>query len=143
MSSKIITFLLLSAFLLASTGNLFGLAWCVGNDGHVEVSYSNADNCCAKDSARRGADRYGLTNIRQSDGENCGLCLDFSTKPGEAVFLKRLKRNTTASIAAIFPNRIFASTIESTRLPVSKRVPRSPTRISQTILTHRTVVLLC
>ena len=76
MSSNIVAFLLLAAFLVTSTGNAFGYAWCVGDDGHVEVSYATGGACCVADSVNSNSDYYDINVISRFDGEGCGLCLD-------------------------------------------------------------------
>jgi hypothetical protein len=141
-SSKIMALLLLAAFLVTSTGNVFGYAWCVGDDGHVEVSYSKADICCTIDSENRNDDSSNGTVISRFDGEGCGLCLDFSAQQSDAVFFKRLKRTSTVSLSPFSSDSSPAAAIRSTKLLVANRVSPPLPRISQTILSHRTVVLL-
>ena len=141
-SSKIVTFLLLSVFLFAGTGNAFGYAWCVGDDGHVEVNYISGGDCCADDSSNRDVDRYDVTAISHSDGEHCGLCLDSSAKPSEAIFLKRLKRTSTVSIATVSLNNFPSPVLKGSKLLAGNRATLSLPRVSQAILAHRTVVLL-
>jgi hypothetical protein len=141
-SSKIIALLLLAAFLVTSTGNVFGYAWCVGDDGHVEVSYTKADVCCATDSENRNNDSSNGTVISRFDGEGCGLCLDFSALQSEAVFFKRLKRASTISLPPFSHNSSPAMAVQSIKLLVGNSVSPPLPKISQTLLAHRTVVLL-
>lgn len=140
--SKITALLLLTAFLVTSTGNVFGYAWCVGDDGHVEVSYAKADACCATDSENRYDDSSNGIVISRFDGEGCGLCLDFSALKSEAVFFKRLKRASTVFLSPFSPDSSPAAAIQSVNLLVGNPVTPPLPRISQTILAHRTVVLL-
>ncbi len=139
---RILTVLLLSAFLLTSVGNVFGYAWCVGEDGHVEVNYVNDEGCCDDDYNDRLSNKPGMTAISSFDGELCGLCLDFSTQPGEAVFFKRLKRTPTVSIASFPLSGLPSTLIKGPKRSVGGVSPQTPPRVSMAILAHRTVVLL-
>lgn len=140
--SRIVTVLLLSAFLLTSTGNAFGYAWCVGGDGHVEVNYVNDEECCVGDDSARGLKSSGVIEISQFDGKPCGLCLDFSAQQGEAVFFKRLKRTSTISIASFSPGCPPSTAIKVAIRSAAGVAPQALPRISSDILAHRTVVLL-
>ena len=134
------TYLLLATFLVAGAGTLFGYAWCFGDDGHVEVNYTKGVSCCSEDLENRSADRYVTATISQSSGDFCGSCLDVSTQQCGAVFLKRLKRASTASVAILTANFFSPKRVQGSPW-VARLTPLSP-RVSPTILAHRTVVLL-
>jgi hypothetical protein len=138
--SKLVTCLFLTVFLVVSVGSVFGYAWCVGDDGHVEVSYASSRGCCDDDLKSHTADRDVVLGLSQSGGESCGLCLDFSVQY-DAVFFKRVKRDLTIPVAALPSNVLFPNTVEGSQRVVDNLVLHPP-RVSQTILTLRTVVLL-
>lgn len=141
-STKLITSLLLATFVLMSAGTLFGYAWCVGDDGHVEVSYVPGDGCCDGELSRSATQTHNRPGFSQASDDGCGLCLDFSTQQSDAVFLKRLKRSLTPSADALSPKSFFPGITQSLKLTVSCLAAQSPPRIAQAILAHRTVVLL-
>jgi hypothetical protein len=141
-SSKIMVLLLLSAFLATSAGNVLGFVWCVGDDGHVGINYISDNGCCVGDAKSSVIGRYDVPSMSQSKGDHCGLCLDFSVQPSEAVFLKRLKRIPTVSIEADISNGFPQMADRRTNLVVGILVSQLPSRVSQAILAHRTVVIL-
>lgn len=140
-SSKLATFLLLTTFLVASVGTVFGYSWCVGVDGHVEVSYVKDSGCCVNDTESRPADKYSVPGVSQLNGDSCGLCLDFTAQQYDAVFLKRVKRLSTVSVETLPANLVPPGVKQSSQL-IQGRLVSLPPRVSQTILAHRTVVLL-
>ena len=140
--SKLVTILLLAAFLVTSVGSLFGYAWCVGDDGHVEVSYATGNGCCDDDRKQGAANQYDVPSVSRSSGDHCGLCLDFSAQQSEAVFFKRVKRTSMVSVEALPQISSIPNIIQSIQLVADNAVSQLPPRIAQTILAHRTVVLL-
>ena len=140
--SKIAILLLLPAFLIASVGGAFGYTWCFGDDGHVEVKYVTLDGCCDGDLENRTVASYDVPTIHQPDDDHCGSCLDFSTQQNEIVFLKRLKRTPSVSTKVIAPDSSSPSLADNAKLVVGHIMSLPPLRTSQTILAHRTVVLL-
>ena len=141
-SSKIMVLLLLSAFLATCVGNTFGFAWCVGNDGHVGINYVSENSCCVDDNKSNFVNRYDVPSMNPSNGDHCGLCLDFSAQSSEAVFLKRLNRIPLVSIATVIPNGFPQIANRRINLVADNLVPQFPPRVSQAILAHRTVVIL-
>ena len=127
-------------FVMASAGTVFGYAWCFGDDGHVEVSYSSGVVCCDEDLENRTADRYIVPTISQSSADSCGSCLDVSTPQCGAVFLKRLKQVSSTSVATVSTNIFSPKMVQGA--PWSAKLTSLSPRVSPTILAHRTVVLL-
>ena len=140
-SSKFVTSLLLATFLVTSVGALLGYVWCVGDDGHVEVTYTVGGDCCADGEEQGTANHYDGPSITQASGDHCGSCLDFSAQQCEAVFFKRIKRTSLVSLDPVSPNNSLPSTMQSIKL-VASLLPQPPPGVAQTILFHRTVVLL-
>lgn len=141
-SSKLVTSLLLTFFLVMSTGTLVGYAWCLGDDGHVEVSYATGDNCCGDGQESGDSDNYTTPSLIQPNGDDCGLCLDFSARQSEAVFTKRVKRASTPSIETLTPNNTHLQIALSSPKTANAFTVQAVPRIAQAILAHRTVVLL-
>ena len=138
--SKLVTYLLVTTFLVASAGTVFGYAWCFGDDGHVDVSYSNGGGCCDEDLEKRTADRYAVPTISQLSGDSCGSCLDVSAQQCGAVFIKRLKRVSITAVATLTANSFSPKMVLGA--PWVARLASLSPRVSPTILAHRTVVLL-
>jgi len=141
-SCKIMVLLLLLAFLTTSVGNVFGYAWCVGDDGHVGIDSVAGKGCridvCKSDYTDK---KYDVFAISQAS-EYCSQCLDFSALQTEAVFFKRLKRIPTVFKVAVNPNSFPAIAVQNVKMVAGNLMLESQPRISQTILAHRTVVLL-
>jgi hypothetical protein len=138
---KFVALLLLPAFLIASAGDMLSYAWCLGDDGHVEINYVTSNGCCDSNLETSHIVRPNVSTLHQSSNNHCGSCLDFSAQPNEAVFSKRLKRISSGSIA-ITSNGFPPISAQDAKLVVGNLASQTPTRISQTILAHRTVVLL-
>ena len=140
--TKFVAFLLLPAFLIASAGDMLGYAWCLGDDGHVEIQYVTSNGCCDSNLENSHSVRPDVATLHQSSDNHCGSCLDFSTQPNEAVFSKRLKRVSSGSIKIISSNSFPSISAQNVKLVVSNLASQPPPRVSQAILAHRTVVLL-
>lgn len=133
--------ILLIAFLASSFGDVFGYAWCVGDDGHVGIDYVTDKNCCADEYINDRVIRSDVPAISHPYGEHCGTCLDFPAQQGEAVFFKRLKRTSPAFVDAVTAKGFSQIPTQKLRLVGGRLMPLSQPRMSQTILAHRTVVL--
>lgn len=138
--SKLVTCLLLTTFFLASTASVFGYAWCLGDDGHVEVSYSKGSGCCDPEPGKLPVARHIVPTITQSSDNFCSSCLDFSVQTCDAVFTKRVKRVTPPPVALLNARVFSPKVVQST--PWDVKLTSLLPRISQAILVHRTVVLL-
>lgn len=138
--SKLVACLLLATFLVAGAGSLFGYAWCFGDDGHVDVSFTRNVNCCNEALEKRSANRDVLPNISQRSADSCGSCLDVSTQQRGAVTFKRLKQVSTPSVAASVTSSFSHKKAHGTAWSV--RLASRSLRVSPTILAQRTVVLL-
>jgi hypothetical protein len=66
--------------------------------------------------------------------------LDFSAQQSDAVFFKRLKRISVLPVVT-FSTNLFSPKVVQSGPWIAKRISSSP-RVSQTLLAHRTVVLL-
>jgi len=141
-SSKLVTSLLLTAFLVTSVGALLGYVWCVGDDGHVEVTYTAGSDCCADGEVQRTAKHYSGPSISQANSDHCGSCLDFAAQQGEAVFLKRIKRTSVAPVEPLSLANSHPSAMHSIKLVAGSILPQPLPVVAQAILFHRTVVLL-
>jgi len=134
--TRIIVLLLLPAFILTSASEVFGLSWCVGNDGHFELERGTGHDCDDENFGRNAAPIIPGANY-----ECCGPCLDLSI-PNEAYIVKRLKRVSVAPNDVVSLNVFPRNTIQRAKLLAGNLITQHPPRISQTILAHRTVVLL-
>lgn len=141
-SSKLVTSLLLAAFFVMSVGALLGYVWCVGDDGHVEVSYTAGIGCCADGHVRSPADQYDGPSISQASDDHCGSCFDFSAQQCEAVFSKRNKRTLLVSLEPLSSNNSLPSAMQSVKLVAVKPFRQTSQRVAQAIIFHRTIVLL-
>lgn len=141
-ANKLVTVLLLCAFLATGAGYVFGYAFCLGEDGRVAVNALAAAGCC--DAIGPGAPSPGIaaSSVSPAGKDRCGLCVDFSTRHGEAVFLKRLKRASSPSPGSFPPVRAGLNGFLQARGPAPKAAPQTFPGMSQALLLLSTVVLL-
>ena len=137
-----ITFLLLPVFFVATIISMPGYAWCFGDDGHIDVEYVAGSGCADDASAASAADNQNVASYSQSDEEHCGPCLDFDIQLNDATTKKRLENKAPVCIDAIAINAFTTFSSQTVKMVVGNLVPQPPPRISQSILNHRTVVLL-
>ena len=140
---KTVALLLLSAFLATSTaGNVFGCTECAGDKRSQSVNGPEDKECGTDELIYNHDDSHDVPALHQFGDEQHGSCLDCFTEQSSTVFSKRTKRipntATVPTITSGFP--LTAST--SVKLVVGYLTPQPPTRTSQTLLAHRTVVLL-
>jgi hypothetical protein len=119
-----------------------GYAWCFGDDGHVDIEYIAGSDCADGVSAPISADKHNEYSFSQSDEEHCGPCLDFYIQLNDATTTKRLENKAPVSIGAIAITAVPSLSAQTVKMLVGNLVPQPPPRIAQTILNHRTVVLL-
>jgi hypothetical protein len=140
--TQIIGFLLLPTFLFLSVGTAPGYAWCFGDDGHTAIEEATVAGCTDGQDELGEAVGYDTPTLHNSEGEHCGSCLDFALQQSEAYFSKRFNKALTAPIEVKSLNDFTFAFAQSTKLVSGNLASQPPPRISQTILAHRTVVLL-
>lgn len=133
---KIIVLCLLPCLLLLSAGGALGLSLCVGLDGHVEI-----------DSVLRNDFGSGHCDTRQNGSsfsiagyECCGPCLDLPIQ-NVAHLVNRHINTVPVPIVPISGDIPLLYPGQSIQLFTAKLVTNPLPRISQSVLTHRTVVL--
>ena len=140
---KTIALLLLSAFLATSTaGNVFGCTECVGSESSQRVSATVETCCCTDDLINNYDGSHDAPAIHQLGDEQQGSCSDCSTQQGSTVFSKRTKRIPTSATIATISKGFPLTAATSVKLVFGNLAPKPPTKTSQTLLAHRTVVLL-
>ena len=140
---KIIALLLISAFLASSTAaNVFSCTVCTGGERSQRVNTTVEKCCCTDDLINNHDDSHDAPTIHQLGDEQQGSCSDCSTQQGSTVFSKRTKRVPTAATIATISNDFPLTASTSVKLVVGNLAPKPPTKTSQTLLAHRTVVLL-
>lgn len=140
---KTLALLLLSAFLVTSTaGNVFGCTECAGDEWSQRVNASVGKSCCPDDLINNHDDSHDVPAINQFAAEQHASCPDCTTKQGSTFFSKRTKRISTAATTATISNNFPLTAATSVKLVVGNLAPKPPTKTSQTLLAHRTVVLL-
>lgn len=143
---KIVTLLILSVFLVVSTaGNVFACTVCVDVEKSQGVNnsvYPVYKECCTENLINNHDDSPDVLAIHQLDDEQHGLCPDCSTHKVSAVFSKRAKRISTAATITAISNYFPLIAAKGVKLVVGNLAPQPLTRTSQTLLAHRTVVLL-
>ena len=142
------TFLLLAAFLVTSQGSLIGSVWCdsgclsdIHLDSHTD-SYTdnhNTDNHIDLHVVVR-VDNHDV-NLDQHISGKDDSCLDSPIQLSNGVVKKaeKIKWRSTLDISSTNDKLVAINNI---KLVASTPPLKLPPRISQTILAHRTVVLL-
>jgi hypothetical protein len=131
---------LLILCLLTSPSVSFGYVWCVSADGHATLEEAVAGDC-GLDNPPLAAGGTSLPSLAAS-GDDCGPCLDVS--PSRQWGSPRGRQNETpVSIPAEFAQvAVVAQTPLPGRLQTNHFVANPILRTPETILSHRTIVLL-
>lgn len=126
----------LVVFLLSGQAGAFGLVLCLGDDGHAALEYAFGDACGDEPKERSGEPAFGLS----VEDEHCGPCLDLdpslhaaSVRPQDHLKFPPIPM---PAVMPASPAPVFV------RVHIAHLYPQPPPQISQTILFHRTVVLL-
>ena len=140
---KTVALILLTVFLaVSSAGSVFGCSECVDGEKSQRVNTSVSKCCCTNDLRNSHGDSHDVPVIYQLGDEHQGSCLDCSTLQDSSVFSKRTKRISAAATIAAISNYSPLTAAKDARLVVGNLATQPPTRTSQTLLAHRTVVLL-
>ncbi|PLX82907.1 MAG: hypothetical protein C0616_00985 [Desulfuromonas sp.] len=130
----------LLAFLFAGQTGVLGKVICVGEDGDVELEYSINDLCVSPsgetDCAALGQEIHALAS---DDG--CGTCLDIPTSRDFRAVRHQFKKSFSP-LAVSPPVWEGAPQVAAIGRDASHVLSPGPLRVSQSILSHRTVVLL-
>jgi hypothetical protein len=137
-----IAFLLLPVFFVATVVSMPGYAWCFGDDGHVDIEYIAGSDCADDALAANLSDKLYATSFSQSDEDHCGPCFDLDIQLNDATTTKRLENKAPVSLGAIAITALPSLSAQTVKLLVGNLIPQPPPRIAQSILNHRTVVLL-
>ena len=140
--TQIVGLLLLPTFLFLSVWTAPGYAWCFGDDGHSAIEKVKVAACTDGQDELGEAVGYDTPTLHNSEDEHCGSCLDFVLQQSEAYFSKRLNKALTAPIEVKSLNDFTFAFAQRTKLVFDNLAPQPPPRISQSILEHRTIVLL-
>lgn len=133
---KITTFLLLTAFLATSFGNAFGFVSC-DSGCFSETHHENHHN---DESHETIAEDFALPLDQQLHGSD-DSCLDFLIQMIDGDLESHEYFKAPASPDTFLINNVFTD-LSKTNLHVCATYLLSPLKVSQTILAHRTVVLL-
>lgn len=136
---KFFALLLMATLLAANAAAAVDDIWCVGKDGHLTVKSVSDDGCCAEPFGAE-QDRQKHLPTLKATGDACGPCLDIFRKKVDVTLLKR-------SAKVSFPSLGLITLPTQTRgfqqdLAAGAPLHDFPKRVSQTLLAHRTVVLL-
>ena len=136
---KISNYILLLTFVFTALSSVPGFAWCIGEDGHFEIEYVTDGNCDAASGSSRGTAVVSSIHI---DEDHCGSCFDVYLQPHDVFSAKRVIHEALKSPDVFTLATILSSTSQANRLVKTNLVPQPPPRNLQSILKHRTTVLL-
>jgi len=131
LAKKIAVFLLLVVFLAVSLGNAFGFVAC--ETGCLSDIHCN----------NHTPDHHHENEVSLSQYANGGAdtCLDYLIPLTNGIKEESVRQKGTEPAVLLFSTRI-PSYLANTRLSFAPLYPEVTLRISQSILSHRTVVLL-
>lgn len=141
-SRYIVVLISLLIFLLTGQAGVLGYVWCLGENGHSEFE-SVANKGCAATSPQQAQDCHDGKGALEShtQEDHCGTCLDIPACLDATSTRDQSQKGCDvstglASLPQISLSPIFAQVLTKNLLA------QPPPRVSQTILAHRTVVLL-
>jgi len=128
-------------FLLTGQIGVQGYVWCLGEDGHAALEYAAGDSCGpGAQTQDRDCHGEGIFDLPSQD-EHCGPCLDIPHSLDAAS--RRTQDHKGFPFHFGFPAMVQGSPVPTfARTLTANLYPQPPPRISQTILSLRTVVLL-
>jgi len=140
-SRLIVAFVSLLVFLLSGQAGVQGYVWCLGEDGHAALEYA-ANAACGQGAEHQdracGADE--TVNLPPLQ-EHCGSCFDIPTSADATS--RRLQKNEELPVYVRFPAAFQSSLLPGCVRGLEGNLNlQPPPRISQAILSLRTVVLL-
>jgi hypothetical protein len=140
--SKILALILVPLFLITGVVSVPGYAWCLGDDDHLEIERFERWGCV--DNSLNGRDPVNHNDgfANQIDEDHCGSCVDFYTQSHDVKTPKQLQSIPPAPIDTFPAGSFTQHTSPVAKMVVGNLAPQPPPRIPQTILTHRTIVLL-
>lgn len=140
-SQHIVSIIVLLVFLLTGQASVQGYVLCVAADGCAALEYSDNNSCDPQNLQETDshAETHGL-NTSASD-DHCGPCFDIPAINEISSSRTQIKKDFS-SPAGLPVKKQILSTLVSARLQnIPAPAQRLPS-VSQTILAHRTVVLL-
>lgn len=142
MSQHTVAIMSLLLFLLAGQTSVQGYVWCLDADGHVKLEMAGSNKCDPHALQPPGEecqeDKESLGDVSHED--HCGPCLDIPHSIETTSRNQQLKDLTPP--AGLTPATLVLNQPALTRYLTSNHLSQPPPRVSQTILAHRTVVLL-
>ncbi len=146
--ARLVVLVSLVFFLFTGQAGAKNFFWCLDEGGQSELKHSLDDTCCLYDACcnsmqNMAASRYehNLPSLAVEDND-CGLCLDIAAFC-ETALTPSQDPNTLAGKAvprALGPICSAFTLSHHTNYTLSFHLP--PPRVNQTLLMHRTVVLL-
>ena len=133
----------LLAFLLSGPTGVQGYVWCLGEDGHaaLELAESNACRPAACPEEQECHDEEDTIHCSHQE-EHCGPCLDIQASLQATCLRNQQHQKDLIAPAGVHaPGQSVTSPV-CVQLLTNNHLSLPPPRISQTILAHRTVVLL-
>jgi len=133
--------ILISLLVFAITGQAGAkdFIWCLGEDGQSRLELSQSDSCNNTEQDHHHDQKFSSIATEE---DNCGPCLDIETSFEKAFNLSRDKDTLPDEVLTpVFgSNNHTPGLSHPANYTVSFQLP--PPWVSQTLLKHRTVVLL-
>ncbi|MDF1581246.1 MAG: hypothetical protein P1P74_10800 [Desulfuromonadales bacterium] len=135
---KLTIFFSFAALVFTGQTSAAGLVWCVGEDDHSAIESLATKGGCAAQADTRNTFLSSRTQCDQE--QHCGPCVDISTAYDATT--NRISKNISldSGVEFVAADKTAVPTLARTLLAQS--MPYAQPRISQTILVHRTIVLL-
>ncbi len=142
LSKHIVVCISLVVFLFTGQTSVQGYVWCVAESGHTVLEYAKNNSCTSEPTAVKEdchSEQGLLGDLEQDD--HCGPCLDVPATLEVTNSRHQDQKEILAPVglpvqSLLSPDRIFANVL------ISDLLSQPPQWFSQTLLAHRTVVLL-
>lgn len=139
-SKYLALFVGLLVFFFTGQSGVQGYVWCLGEDGHTALE-SAENNSCASAAAKDCHADQGLAHDDLAQEDHCGPCLDISESLEATSSRHQLDKFVDAPLGLPVTFQTLSDPALA-KVLTKNLLAKPPPRTSQTLLHHRTVVLL-
>ena len=141
-SRNIIALIALLVFILTGQSGVQGYVWCLGEDGHAALEYAENDSCSPEVTAQNHCSaEQGIALEDHAQEDHCGPCLDIPATLEVTSSRHKIDQFDLIAPPLAEPTQRWHSPIPQ-QLVAQKLLAQPPPWLSQSLRSHRTVVLL-
>ena len=139
-SKYLALFVGLLVFLFTGQSGVQGYVWCLGEDGHTALEYVENNSCASAPTEDCHADE-ALAHDDLAQEDHCGPCLDIAASLEATSSRHKLDKFVDVPVGLPVTFQTLSDPLLA-KVLTNDLLAQPPPRISQTLLHHRTVVLL-